>query len=459
MLARSAPRGLTLLLVFLAAIGSSLFVTALPANADDLSVITISVQDGKGEAVADIPVTVEGSGFSTATETTDASGTATVSLPHGTFTFTADESKLTGSVTTFETNPITLSLVITMDQTVLFTVGEPEGAAASSSSASASAPASSADGSDATTGSTTAFAAPSALDQFLGKVVTGLIFGLILALASIGVSLIYGTTGLNNFAQGEMTTMGGFASLWLVGTFSLTSLGQIGAWLGLVFAAVIGAAFGWFQDFAIWKPLRRRRVGIIQAMVVSIGLSILLRYLFAFLWGPDRKLPDQDLDPVLTLFSQPITYWDLWGSVICIVLLLGTAYLLNYTRTGKAMRAVSDNKALASASGIDVDKTIRVVWVLAGLLAAVAGVLLSYYQTLYFMSGAQILLMVFAAVTLGGLGTALGGLIGSLIISVVIELSTYIIPTDMKLVTAMLVMIIILLVRPQGILGKKQRVG
>lgn len=456
---RSAPRAIAFFLMFLTACAALVGATPLAAHAEGSGVdVTVLVRDEAGAGVPNIPITVEGDGYTTSTNKTDTTGNVKLSLPKGTYTVTADASALPGPVKTFVANPQQLAIKISVATSVPFEVGAPTGGAAAPG-ASTSASASASDSSDTTSTSTSA--GPSAFDTFMGKTITGVIFGLILALASIGVSLIYGTTGLNNFAQGEMTTLGGFASFWFISTFGLSqALGDTGgAWVGLLFAAGIGAAFGWFQDAAIWKPLRRRRVGIIQAMVVSIGLAILLRYIFAFQFGSARLLPTQNLDAMITLWGVNLTYWSVWGSVICIVLLLATAYVLNYTRIGKATRAVADNKALAAASGIDVDRAIRVVWVGSGFLAAVAGVLLSYYQTIYFMSGAQILLMVFAAVTLGGLGTALGGLIGSLVISIMIELSTYIIPTDLKLVTALVLMIIILLVRPQGILGKRQRVG
>lgn len=454
---RSAPRAIGFFLMFLTACAALVVATPLAAHAEGSGVdVTVLVRDEAGTGVPNIPITVEGDGYTTSTNKTDTTGNVKLSLPKGTYTVTADASALPGPVKTFATNPQQLAIKISVATSVRFEVGAPTGGAAAPGT-STSASASASDSSDTTSTS----AGPSAFDTFMGKTITGVIFGLILALASIGVSLIYGTTGLNNFAQGEMTTLGGFASFWFISTFGLSqALGDTGgAWVGLLFAAGIGAAFGWFQDAVIWKPLRRRRVGIIQAMVVSIGLAILLRYIFAFQFGSARLLPTQNLDAMITLWGVNLTYWSVWGSVICIVLLLATAYVLNYTRIGKATRAVADNKALAAASGIDVDRAIRVVWVGSGFLAAVAGVLLSYYQTIYFMSGAQILLMVFAAVTLGGLGTALGGLIGSLVISIMIELSTYIIPTDLKLVTALVLMIIILLVRPQGILGKRQRVG
>ena len=230
-------------------------------------------------------------------------------------------------------------------------------------------------------------------------------------------------------------------------------------WLGVIFALIFGALFGWLQDLSIWKPLRRKGVGLIPLMIVSIGFSLFMRYLFAFLWGPSRLMLNQSYDAMVTIFGVGLTAWNVWSALISIVLILAVAYALTYTKLGKATRAVADNKPLAAASGINVDRVIRIVWIGSGALAAVSGVLVAYYQTVSYLSGAQILLLIFAAVTLGGLGTTYGALFGSIILSLFIEFSTFVIPTSLKYVVAMLMMILILLVRPQGLLGKKQRVG
>ena len=285
------------------------------------------------------------------------------------------------------------------------------------------------------------------------KIATGLTFGLLLALASVGVSLIYGTTGLNNFAHGELVTFGGFIA------FTLTVTLGLNGWLSLVLTFVLGGVFGWLQDLGIWKPLRRRGVGLIQIMIVSIGLSLTLRYVFAFIYGPDRLALPADNAAFIRFGTVNLRYWDVFGSLIAIVLLVATAWALQNTKIGKATRAVADNKPLAAASGINVDRVIRIVWIAGGALAAVAGVLFAYYQTLRWDMGASILLLIFAAVVLGGLGTAYGALVGSIIIGLFIDISTMWIPSNMKYVGALIVMIIVLLVRPQGILGQKQRIG
>ena len=145
---------------------------------------------------------------------------------------------------------------------------------------------------------------------------------------------------------------------------------------------------------------------------------------------------------------------------LSIVVILVFAWWLLFTKLGKATRAVSDNPSLAAASGIDVDRVVRVVWVVAATLASLSGVLWAYFRPgIKWDMGAQILLLVFAAVTLGGLGTAFGALIGSIIVGMLVEVSSLWIPADLKYVGALGVLIIVLLFRPQGILGRRERIG
>ena len=294
---------------------------------------------------------------------------------------------------------------------------------------------------------------PSLVELILPRLVTGAIFGLLLALASIGVSLIYGTTGLNNFAHGELVTFGA-----LMGYIVSAVLGLPG-FVAIIAATVLGGAFGFAQDLGLWRPLRRRGVALVPLMIVSIGLSLALRYLFQFLFGADQLVLPADNRAALVLGPVRLRSTDIISAIICIVLLLLVAFVLLRTRIGKATRAVSDNRALAAASGIDVERVIRTVWVGAGALAGLAGVLIGYYQSLRWDTGASILLLIFAAVTLGGFGTAFGALIGSLVIGVITDVSTVFIPNNLKYVAALVVLILILLVRPQGILGKASRIG
>ena len=145
---------------------------------------------------------------------------------------------------------------------------------------------------------------------------------------------------------------------------------------------------------------------------------------------------------------------------ISLLVLVGFAFWLLRSKMGKATRAVSDNAGLAAASGIDVDRVIRVVWILAGGLAGLAGILWAYFRPgLKWDMGEKILLFIFAAGVLGGLGTAFGALVGAMIVGLLIETSAQFIPSDLKYVGALVVMIVVLLFRPQGILGRRERIG
>ncbi|TFB18382.1 branched-chain amino acid ABC transporter permease [Microbacterium sp. 3H14] len=293
------------------------------------------------------------------------------------------------------------------------------------------------------------------LDQLLSRMVGGLNFGLLLGLASMGAALIYGTTRLSNFAHGEMVTWGAVVMLLF------TTFWNLPPWLGILAAVVGGAALGWALDAGIWKPLRRRGLGVVQLMIVSIGLSLALRYGMQYMIGGSTyQLPGASPEPI-KLGPISLSYIDMIAMATSIIVILGVAFFLTRTRTGKATRAISDNPQLAAASGIDVDKVIRTVWILAGTLAAISGILWAYFRPgVKWDMGMQMLLLMFCAITLGGLGSAIGALIGSIIVGLAVEVSTLFgVPTDLKYATALVALIVILLVRPQGILGRKERLG
>jgi neutral amino acid transport system permease protein len=290
-------------------------------------------------------------------------------------------------------------------------------------------------------------------DLFLQRLVSGLNFGLLVALAAIGITLIFGTTGLNNFAHGEMVTFGGILA-WVFAVL----LG-LNIFIAIPIVVILGAAFGYVQDTVLWRPLRKKGVKLVQAMIVSIGLALFLRYLYLFNIGGDTKTMSVGLSDAVVLGPVRITTGSILSMALSVVVLLGVALFLTRTRIGKATRAVSDNAALAAASGIDVDRIIRIVWVIAGGLAALAGVMLALYRQVSWDMGFQVLLLMFAAVTLGGLGSAYGALVGSIVVGLFVELSTLFIPADLKYAAALIVLIFVLLLRPQGILGRRERIG
>ncbi|WP_420064015.1 ABC transporter permease subunit [Microbacterium bandirmense] len=293
------------------------------------------------------------------------------------------------------------------------------------------------------------------VDQLISRTVGGINFGLLLGLAAMGAALIYGTTRLSNFAHGEMVTWGGVVAVLV------TSFWQLPLWLGLIAAVIAGGALGWAMDAGLWRPLRRRGLGIVQLMIVSIGLSLALRYAMQYMiGGGTHQLAGASPTP-MQLGPISLSYIDLIGMTISIVVILGMAYFLTRTRVGKATRAISDNPQLAAASGIDVDKVVRIVWILAGSLAALSGILWTYFRPgVKWDMGMQMLLLIFCAITLGGLGSAIGALIGSIIVGIAVEVSTLLgVPSDLKYASALVALIVILLVRPQGLLGRKERLG
>lgn len=292
------------------------------------------------------------------------------------------------------------------------------------------------------------------LSQFFERLMNGVNFGLMLALASIGLSLIFGTTGLTNFAHAEMVTFGAIMAFW---TWSL----GLPILVAILLAVIASGLFGWFFDAAMWRPLRRRGIGLVQLMILTIGASLAGRYIFLILiGGGTSQLPGTGGVKHQILGPIKLSTIDMVSMALSLVVLLGVSYWLLRTRIGKATRAVADNRQLAASSGIDVDRVTRIVWVIGGALAGLSGVLWAYFRPgIKWDMGVQILLLIFAAVVLGGLGTAFGALIGSLVIGILVEVSTLWIPSDIKYVGALGVLVIVLLFRPQGLLGRRERVG
>ena len=228
---------------------------------------------------------------------------------------------------------------------------------------------------------------------------------------------------------------------------------------GIVSVVITGVA-GWLFNEFVWKRLRNRGASLISALVVSIGFSILLRYILLYQYGGragfyrDFRIGEQIDFGVFTMLRK-----DVFIVVFSTLVLVGVGVALQRTRIGKAMRAVADNRDLAESSGIDVEKVIRWVWIVGSALAGLGGVLFGLTENINWEMGFRLLLLMFAGVTLGGLGTAYGALFGSIIAGVFIQMSTLVIPGDMKNVGALLALIIILLVRPQGLLGRAERIG
>jgi len=295
------------------------------------------------------------------------------------------------------------------------------------------------------------------LDQFAQLLVEGIKFGSIIAICAVGLSLIFGTTGLINFAHGELVTLGATVAFVL-------NASVIGPQLQLIPAALVtvalGAIFGGLLELGLWKPLRRRGIGRIQLFIVSIGLSLLIRHIILVLFGTrPQPYADYTIQQEWRWGPVSIAPRDLVITLLSMLVLAGVGLMLQRTRAGKAIRAVSDNRDLAESSGIDVSRVIRNVCLLAGGLAALGGVFFGLAQLVSWDMGFKLLLLMFAAVILGGLGTAYGVIAGALVVGVVAQVSTIWFPVELQNAWALVVLIFVLLVRPQGIFGQRERVG
>lgn len=362
-------------------------------------------------------------------DVTDAQGIATIPLPGGgTYTVTLDEDTLPEGIELDKTTKPTLEIRVLISGSATnaqFPIGVQES-------------------------ETTGFAT-----KLIDSLVSGIKFGLIIALAALGLSLIFGATGLTNFAHGELITLGGVVTYWFN-----NGAGLIVILAGLA-AVAVSAGFGYAQDRLLWRPLRNRGTGLIAMMIVSIGFALFLRSFFQYTFGGQTKTYDQYVTQVRHSWG-PIHLSDKEVAIIVIAIVVITAVCVAMmkTRMGKAMRAVSDNPALSASSGMRVDSVIRDAWILGTALTGLSGVLLGINSQVSFQNGSRMLLLVFAAVTLGGLGTIWGALFGSMVIGIIVEVGpTFGVPSSIKEVGALVVLILILLVRPQGILGRRERIG
>ena len=286
------------------------------------------------------------------------------------------------------------------------------------------------------------------------NLVNGIKFGLIIAMTAIGLSLIFGTTGLINFAHGDLVTFGALSAFFFNTVVGLHLL--IAGPIAIALTALLSGAL----DRGLWRPLRRRGTGLIAMLVISIGLAFVIRHLLLLYFGGTRR-PFQQYALQQSMTFGPIRLGpaELWVMGLSVLVLVLVALLLTRTRIGKSMRAVADNRDLAESSGIDVQRTIQSVWLLGGALTATGGIFLGVIENIDYLMGFRLLLLMFAGVILGGLGSAFGAMVGSLVVGIISEVSTVFVSSELKYVWALAVLIIVLLVRPQGILGSKERIG
>jgi neutral amino acid transport system permease protein len=290
--------------------------------------------------------------------------------------------------------------------------------------------------------------------MFLQLLVNGLVTGSVFAIAAVGVSLVYGILRLVNFAYGDMMAFGALIAYGCNGPLHQSMV--VSALAAMAATAVLSLVL----DLALWRPLRVRRAGFMSLFLASIGLALVLRQSLLLAAGPQPESFRVNPFRVFVIGSVRLSEAQLIAVATAAVTIVAVGLFLATTTAGRVLRAMADDRTLAAIAGIDVGRTTQLAWVISGLLAGLAGVMAGIVEYSFDPNfGFQLLLPVFAAVVLGGIGSAYGALAGGLVLGVAEELSTWSgfaggVNPVYKPVVAFAVLALALLVRPQGFFGR-----
>jgi neutral amino acid transport system permease protein len=285
----------------------------------------------------------------------------------------------------------------------------------------------------------------------------GLSTGSYVAMGAVGLTLVYGILKLTNFAHGDLLTFGAYMAY-------VVSVSWNGPFLlGVLAAIVMTAVLSLFFELVMWGPMRAKGAGFLQLVLMSIGLAFVIRSSIQFIAGGDPVFLDVDRSAASTPFDfigiDLRLRNVLWISLaVGISVLVTVGLLLQYTLLGKKMRALSDSLDLAETTGINTERIVLITWIFAGGLAGLAGVLLGMVSQVKPEVGFELLLPIFAAVVLGGIGNPFGALAAGLTLGVLIEWSTIPIAANWKFGFGFVVLIFALIIRPQGVFGKAKTV-
>ena len=274
--------------------------------------------------------------------------------------------------------------------------------------------------------------------------INGIAVGSILALAAIGLTLTYGILKLSNFAHGDFMTLGAYLT-WLSNTAGLN------IWLSMLVGAA-GTIIGMLiAEYLLWKPMRDRRASDTTLIIISIGLALFIRNGILLLYGAGNQQYQLPVVRALEFGDLRIAYYRLVVVGLTVVAIIALHLILQNTKMGKAMRAVADNIDLAKVSGINVERVVFFTWIITGTLTAFAGTMYGLIAVIRPNMGWFLILPMFASVILGGIGNVYGAIAGAFIIGIAQELSVPLLGSEYKLGVALAIMIVILLVRPQGL--------
>ena len=283
----------------------------------------------------------------------------------------------------------------------------------------------------------------------------GLLLGIIISVASVALSLLYGVTRIVNFAHGEIIALGAIMTLFFSNPIDsrvlfLDRYSPLGMnfTFSIIISILICGIFGGLLEIFLFKPLRKSEVGNIAVLVVTIGLSIFFRHIYLlFATGKVQNFP-LELERRQTYLFFDMTPRNFQVLIAGLAVMIFIGLFLSYTKIGKAMRAVRDSNELANISGINSDNIILFTWISSSMLAGLAGIFQAIINDVRYNMGFLILLLIFAGTVLGGIGTSFGAMVGGLLIGIFVQVSV-----------ALAIMILILLFRPQGIFGQKERIS
>ncbi|NDJ18491.1 branched-chain amino acid ABC transporter permease [Myxacorys almedinensis] len=280
--------------------------------------------------------------------------------------------------------------------------------------------------------------------QIAQLIVNGLSVGSIIALSSVGLTLTYGILRLSNFAHGDFMTLGAYFTL-------LLNAAGLNIWLAMAGSAIatVGAVF--VSEKLLWSPMRAKRANSTTLIIISIGLALFLRNGIILIWGGGNQRYDLPVTRAIPMAGLLIPFYKLLVIGMAIAAIAALHYLLQNTKIGKAMRAVADDIDLARVTGINVERVVLWTWVITGVFTALSGSMLGLIEVVRPNMGWFLILPLFAAVILGGIGNPYGAIAGALTIGIAQELSTYVLRPEYKQGVALLIMVLVLLVRPQGL--------
>ena len=283
----------------------------------------------------------------------------------------------------------------------------------------------------------------------------GIVLGCIYALGAIGISLTFGIMRFSNFAHGDTMTLGVYITLSLVHISGLHPLAVAPAAMLLTTALVLG------MDRAFFKPFRASPT--IMLVIASFGLMLMIRSVVQFFWGVQLQALRTGIERMAFFGPFGILPRHILIIGATVVLMMIVHLVLTRTKIGKAMRATSDNPELAALTGIDTEMVVRATWAMGASLAVAAGVFLGLDTHVETMMGFKLLLPMFAAAILGGIGKPYGAVAGGLVIGIVEELSAYpwigttpLLPPGYKAGVAFAIMVVMLIWRPQGLFRGRQ---